>query len=499
MKVIPEDYFEEAKFVASLVKYDYNQGENPNYHVAYNVNDPFFLMLGASLVSILQNNPNVNFTFHIFTDGYSEENRQRLEMLAKQNHCCCYLYKLNMEPFADFHIKVARFSRIAYARIYMPKVLKKFTQRYLYVDADAMCVAPIKELMERDLQGAAIGAVSEFPESVRISHNVNIKMKRMEPMGINKKCLTFGHSGIIANAESVHIGYGTDDNFVMPMGVSIISVLENNPDLDFVFHVLTEGISEKSILQLRKIADAYPRCAFQIHTIDLSVINGLPVYALGKATYIRVFLDQILPDSVDRILYLDGDIVCIGSLMNLWNTDFDGKTVMVVEDVPKTAIKQGKKFNIKHYFNAGMIFMNMKCWKQKTISDKFLKVCFTYKEKLNYLDQDALNIVLQDQKLLMGKQYNYIPESAEVLEIPQDTVFLHYAGTKPWYCWLEFPLKEYFMKYYAMSPWKDESLAEPRNYREMHYMSRACWRRGEYSISIKWFIKYVIERKRTKK
>lgn len=166
MKVIPEDYFEEAKFVASLVKYDYNQGENPNYHVAYNVNDPFFLMLGASLVSILQNNPNVNFTFHIFTDGYSEENRQRLEMLAKQNHCCCYLYKLNMEPFADFHIKVARFSRIAYARIYMPKVLKKFTQRYLYVDADAMCVAPIKELMERDLQGAAIGAVSEFPESV---------------------------------------------------------------------------------------------------------------------------------------------------------------------------------------------------------------------------------------------------------------------------------------------------------------------------------------------
>lgn len=166
MKVIPEDYFEEAKFIVSQTKYDYSQKKGTGYHVAYNVNDPFVKIMGASAISLLENNPKANFTFHIFTDGCSDENKKRIQEMAQQNQCCCYLYELNMKPFEDFHIKVARFSRITYARIYMPKILYKMTNRFLYVDADAMCVAPIDELMHVDLQGAAIGAVSEFPESV---------------------------------------------------------------------------------------------------------------------------------------------------------------------------------------------------------------------------------------------------------------------------------------------------------------------------------------------
>lgn len=135
--------------------------------------------------------------------------------------------------------------------------------------------------------------------------------------------------------------------------------------------------------------------------------------------------------------------------------------------------------------------MNMIQWRQKKISEKFLDVCFKYKEDLNYLDQDALNIVLEKEKMMIGREYNFIPLSAKETEVPDDTVFLHYAGTKPWYCWLDFPLKRYFIKYYEMSPWKDESLQQPRNYREMHYMSRARWRQGKYFDSVYWFFQYI--------
>ena len=71
-----------------------------------------------------------------------------------------------MDVFQDFHIKVARFSRITYGRLYMAKVLSKKTDRFLYVDADAICIQSIKSLFSIDLKGAAMGAVMERPDAI---------------------------------------------------------------------------------------------------------------------------------------------------------------------------------------------------------------------------------------------------------------------------------------------------------------------------------------------
>ena len=122
--------------------------------------------MGASMVSILENNPDMAFVFHIFTDGYTPESEGYIAQAAEKFHCTCYLYELNMEPFGDFHIKVARFSRITYGRLYMPKVLKGITHRFIYVDADAMCVRSLEDLWNLDMQGKAMGAVSEKPDAV---------------------------------------------------------------------------------------------------------------------------------------------------------------------------------------------------------------------------------------------------------------------------------------------------------------------------------------------
>lgn len=71
-----------------------------------------------------------------------------------------------MEPFHDFHIKVERFSRITYARLYMPKIIKEYAARYIYLDADTMCIAPLDRLWATDLQGKPMGAVSERESAV---------------------------------------------------------------------------------------------------------------------------------------------------------------------------------------------------------------------------------------------------------------------------------------------------------------------------------------------
>lgn len=59
---------------------------------------------------------------------------------------------------------MARFSRITYGRLYMAKVLKKETDRFLYLDADTMVIRPLTGLFQLDMTGKAMGAVSERPK-----------------------------------------------------------------------------------------------------------------------------------------------------------------------------------------------------------------------------------------------------------------------------------------------------------------------------------------------
>lgn len=168
MKNFEEGFFDIKNFLVKRDEFFYRNKNNSTkvYHICYNVNDPYIHIMGASIVSVLENNPNVSFVFHIFTDGYSEDNTQKVLSLAKHWHCDCILYQLNMKPFEDFHIKVARFSRITYGRLYMPKILIENTSRYIYMDADAMCVGALSDLWNMDMQGAAMGAVSETPDAV---------------------------------------------------------------------------------------------------------------------------------------------------------------------------------------------------------------------------------------------------------------------------------------------------------------------------------------------
>ncbi|WP_288311516.1 glycosyltransferase family 8 protein [uncultured Selenomonas sp.] len=165
MKTFGPEFFSTENFIISKKIYRYAEGTG-GYHICYNVNDAFIPIMGASMVSALENNRGVPITFHLFTDGYREENAEKIAALAKRWRCTCILYKLDMEPFQDFHIKVERFSRITYARLYMPKIVRDYAARYIYLDADTMCVAPLAQLWHTDLAGAAMGAVSERASAV---------------------------------------------------------------------------------------------------------------------------------------------------------------------------------------------------------------------------------------------------------------------------------------------------------------------------------------------
>lgn len=78
MKTFEPGFFALENFIVKQETFDAREphSEEP-WHVAYNVNDPFFRIMGASMVSVLENNPDHPFVFHLFTDGYSRDNAER--------------------------------------------------------------------------------------------------------------------------------------------------------------------------------------------------------------------------------------------------------------------------------------------------------------------------------------------------------------------------------------------------------------------------------------
>ena len=176
MKSFSKDFFKKENFVIAQYDYNYLKKSQPSCHICYNVNNQFIHIMGVSIISVLENNKKLNFTFYVFTDGCDRENREKIRTLAQEWNCRCIVYILNMKPFEDFHIKVSRFSRITYARLYMPKVLKGKVNKYIYLDADTMCVNSIQPLYQLEMNGIPMGAVSERDSAIAYRANF-LKLK----------------------------------------------------------------------------------------------------------------------------------------------------------------------------------------------------------------------------------------------------------------------------------------------------------------------------------
>lgn len=143
-------------------------------YICFNINDNFFKALGAEITSILETNRDMSFEFFVFVDNYSEINKENLRKTAERYKCNIYLYVMDMSIYQNFHIKVKRFSRVTYIRIVMPWILRHYTEYYLYLDSDMICVGSLRQFLDIDLEDKAIGALT-YPTPDRVAF---LKMKQ---------------------------------------------------------------------------------------------------------------------------------------------------------------------------------------------------------------------------------------------------------------------------------------------------------------------------------
>lgn len=191
-----------------------------------------------------------------------------------------------------------------------------------------------------------------------------------------------------------------------------------------------------------------------------------------KATYYRLFLQKFLDEDIDRLLYLDGDIVVTGSLRPLWETKLNGYAIGAVTDMSES-LQEYTRLGYpreKGYFNAGVLLINLVYWRDHDVQNSFLDLILNHPDQIKLHDQDVLNICFCDSKLRLPLKYNvqngfffkreYLELDAEkykeqINEAVSDSVIIHYTcQIKPWYKESKHPLAKEFWKYLNMTEWK---------------------------------------------
>lgn len=319
-------------------------------------------------------------------------------------------------------------------------------------------------------------------------------------MNVNDAVLeqqTFGRIKA-ADQQPIHIAFGVDANFIRPMGITMTSLIDNNRNQNLIFHVFANSIEKIDVERLNTLADTED-VLIHLYQINQDIFQSLQTtWNYTVATYNRFIVAKLLYPEVKQVLYLDADMVCKGNLGELVRMDFEENIAMVVHDQGKFVASHMKTLDLKHdrYFNAGMLYINLKAWNENQISEKAIELL--QKRKFFLLDQDALNILLDGRAKFIDRKWNEICNMEKKnSKISDQAVIVHFASrNKPWHVWCIHPEKELFIRYSQVSLWKDVPfMNQPRSYKEMKMMGAAMLHHGNYQEALGWYLKYWKARK----
>ena len=270
----------------------------------------------------------------------------------------------------------------------------------------------------------------------------------------------------------------TDKWFVMPTGVMMYSICVNNPDTDIVFHIIIDDsvtVDDRYDLE-ETIAPFVGKTVF-FYSSNIIDSRWFPqvksITFLSKSTYYRLFIAEILPQTIDKVLYLDGDIIVRHSLLPLWNVDLGNYPIGAIPEQCEGDIEFYNRLQIPPqlgYFNAGVLLINMKYWRDHCVVNLFREYMSEHSSDIKYHDQDILNVIFcrtkiwlpikynfQQGFLYKKPQYDYWRYEKEVLEARKDPVILHFMGFKPWHVYSRWPIHPFantFFKYQNQTKWK---------------------------------------------
>jgi len=281
------------------------------------------------------------------------------------------------------------------------------------------------------------------------------------------------------NPKELHVLYISGNDFMPYTGISIESLFKNNKSFtDIHLHLFDRGIDKSNKSKIIKLCEKHKRT---IHFYDITdskfkeILNDQTLDKLNMVTSIntlsKLLISEIIPESIEKILYIDADSLVLGSLNDLWETDIANYHFSATEDLAVLStfpeIKRMIGLNKNEiYVNAGIMLINLNKWREDNVKVNF--ITFLENNKSKYMDQDVFNGTL-DKIMIIPLEYNVLPPFFEFLykffkhsniksyysdeEIENsinNPIIFHFANSnivpRPWFKGKLFEIGRYFSK-----------------------------------------------------
>ena len=248
--------------------------------------------------------------------------------------------------------------------------------------------------------------------------------------------------------QAIHIALTFDDFYWAPAFGTMRSIcLSTRRRADLVFHLCHRGLTDAHKVDLEAITTEF---GSQLHYYDIdknelcaAVMTRAPYNKrLTNIVYARLLFDRILPAGIERLTYLDCDMMVRAPIETVAEIELGGKAIAAVADPQALGIKGQRDIRANRdlfdpadpYFNAGLVVIDLKAWREARIEEKLEAALNDGTMERIYYDQDFLNIVFANNWLILDPRWNF--QNPRKLHESLNPFLLHYTGEhKPWNLW----------------------------------------------------------------
>ena len=284
----------------------------------------------------------------------------------------------------------------------------------------------------------------------------------------------------------IHIAAACDEKYAMPLAVMLASVTANlGKERRVVAHVLESGLS---VATRQKIARSIPDDRGAIRWIAVQADRLIrPRETLRSfdtvsiASYFRLLLPEVVPENLDRVIYLDCDLVVNHDLWDLWTVDIGDTSLGAVPELIESARYASSRAGIRLHrelglrpdlelFNSGVMVVNLAKWRERQVASRAMTYLREAALYLRWHDQEALNAVVAGDWTPLDARWNVTMHvyrgrpDPRLKELAQTPRIVHYnAAIKPWQANFRYGQRDLFYRYLDYTAWTGWRPVQPTN------------------------------------
>lgn len=246
--------------------------------------------------------------------------------------------------------------------------------------------------------------------------------------------------------KPLNFAFCVNDGYIHYICVTIKSIIENHRGIQKNIYVLSDEVSERSRRLLAETVADDSFTHFEVIIVDDTPLRGLKD-TWSIYTWYRVLLPKYLPDDVHMVLYLDADVVVAGDLQELFAIEMHGLAVagcIDPESFNQETLERCELSMAQKYICAGVLLMNLDYWRENDLAKKVIQFGRDNNDRIKFPDQDTINILCQDSKIVLPLRYGIMdyffendrfyqePYKQQLIDCINRPAIVHYAGRNPW-------------------------------------------------------------------